>query len=84
MACTVAVETSITEHYNNQLRELLEHDPEKYTELLEVIKKFRDEEQEHHDIGIQYDAEKVILIYVIIKYFPVTFPFIIRHNFTNH
>jgi ubiquinone biosynthesis monooxygenase Coq7 len=70
MACTVAVETSITEHYNDQLRELLEHEPEKYEELLEVIKKFRDDEQQHHNIGIQYDAEKVKLIFfLIIKYF---------------
>ena len=28
MACTVAVEESITEHYNDQIRELLIRDPE--------------------------------------------------------
>jgi ubiquinone biosynthesis monooxygenase Coq7 len=28
MACTVAVETEIGNHYNNQIRELLEHAPE--------------------------------------------------------
>ncbi|KAI1233800.1 hypothetical protein IHE44_0004247 [Lamprotornis superbus] len=57
MACTVAVEESISEHYNNQIRTLIEEDPEKYKELLQVIKQFRDDEQEHHDIGLEHDAE---------------------------
>ncbi|XP_044289561.1 5-demethoxyubiquinone hydroxylase, mitochondrial isoform X2 [Varanus komodoensis] len=57
MACTVAVEDSISHHYNNQIRTLMEEDPEKYKELLETIKKFRDEEIEHHDIGLDHDAE---------------------------
>ncbi|XP_007516605.2 5-demethoxyubiquinone hydroxylase, mitochondrial [Erinaceus europaeus] len=57
MACTVAVEESIAHHYNNQIRTLMEEDPEKYEELLQVIKKFRDEELEHHDIGLEHDAE---------------------------
>jgi len=58
MACTVAVEASITEHYNNQLRALLEDDPELHAELIATIEKFRDEEQEHHDIGLEEDAER--------------------------
>nr|KAF6366004.1 coenzyme Q7, hydroxylase [Pipistrellus kuhlii] len=57
MACTVAVEESIAHHYNNQIRTLMDEDPEKYKELLQVIKKFRDEELEHHDIGLEHDAE---------------------------
>lgn len=57
MACTVAVETVIVEHYNDQLRTLLE-DPEANKELLETITKFRDEEQEHHDHGIDQGAEQ--------------------------
>lgn len=57
MACTVAVEESIAHHYNNQIRTLMEEDPEKYEELLQVIKKFRDEELEHHDTGLEHDAE---------------------------
>ncbi|XP_027240984.1 5-demethoxyubiquinone hydroxylase, mitochondrial isoform X1 [Cricetulus griseus] len=57
MACTVAVEESIAHHYNNQIRTLMEEDPEKYEELLQVIKKFRDEELEHHDTGLDHDAE---------------------------
>ena len=57
MACTVAVEASITEHYNDQIRELANSDKEAHRELIETITKFRDEEQEHHDIGLENDAE---------------------------
>lgn len=57
MACTVAVEASISEHYNNQIRTLVEEDPEKFKELLQIIKNFRDDELEHHDIGLEHDAE---------------------------
>ncbi|KAM4603636.1 NADPH-dependent 3-demethoxyubiquinone 3-hydroxylase, mitochondrial [Polymixia lowei] len=57
MACTVAVEESISEHYNSQIRALMEHDPDRYTELLNIIKEFRDEEMEHHDAGLEHDAE---------------------------
>ncbi|XP_028829408.1 NADPH-dependent 3-demethoxyubiquinone 3-hydroxylase, mitochondrial [Denticeps clupeoides] len=59
MACTVAVEESISEHYNSQIRSLMEMDPERYAALLQVIKEFRDEEMEHHDIGLHHDAESV-------------------------
>ncbi|XP_061843807.1 5-demethoxyubiquinone hydroxylase, mitochondrial [Nerophis lumbriciformis] len=59
MACTVAVEESISEHYNSQIRTLMEQDPERYTELLKVIKEFRDDELEHHDTGLEHDAESV-------------------------
>jgi len=60
MACTVAVEASITEHYNNQIRELMTQSktPEENQELLAKIKKCRDEEQEHHDTGLANDAEQ--------------------------
>ncbi|KAL3280989.1 hypothetical protein HHI36_004214 [Cryptolaemus montrouzieri] len=57
MACTVAVETVIVEHYNDQIRTLLS-DPEGNKDLLETIQKFRDEEQEHHDTGIDQGAEQ--------------------------
>ncbi|KAM4698492.1 NADPH-dependent 3-demethoxyubiquinone 3-hydroxylase, mitochondrial [Rhinophrynus dorsalis] len=57
MACTVAVEESISQHYNNQIRTLMERDPEKHRDLLQTIKKFRDEEMEHHDTGLAHDAE---------------------------
>ncbi|MBZ3883087.1 5-demethoxyubiquinone hydroxylase, mitochondrial [Sciurus carolinensis] len=55
--CTVAVEESIAHHYNNQIRTLMEEDPERHQELLQVIKQFRDEELDHHDLGLQHDAE---------------------------
>lgn len=57
MACTVAVESVIVDHYNDQLRTLMA-DPEKNKELLETIQKFRDEEQEHHDCGLDHGAEQ--------------------------
>ncbi|XP_063043033.1 5-demethoxyubiquinone hydroxylase, mitochondrial-like [Engraulis encrasicolus] len=59
MACTVAVEESISEHYNSQIRALMEADPDRYIELLQMIKEFRDDEMEHHDTGLAHDAESV-------------------------
>lgn len=59
MACTVAVEESIAEHYNSQIRALMEDDPDRHTQLLTIIKEFRDEELEHHDTGLEHDAESV-------------------------
>lgn len=59
MACTVAVETIIVDHYNDQLRKLMENKEETVDkEVLEIIKKFRDEEQDHHDTGIDHGAEQ--------------------------
>lgn len=58
MACTVAVEEVIADHYNSQIRELMAEDPVKNKELLDVLKKFRDEEQHHHDTGLAHDAPK--------------------------
>lgn len=58
MACTVAVEAVIGDHYNSQIRDLMEDDPEKHEELLKIIKKFRDDELHHHDTGLEHDAEK--------------------------
>ncbi|XP_027218406.2 5-demethoxyubiquinone hydroxylase, mitochondrial isoform X2 [Penaeus vannamei] len=57
MACTVAVESVITDHYNSQLRELIHNGEEEHKELIEVIKKFRDDEMDHHDTGLAHDAE---------------------------
>ncbi|XP_046894481.1 5-demethoxyubiquinone hydroxylase, mitochondrial-like isoform X2 [Hypomesus transpacificus] len=59
MACTVAVEESVSEHYNSQIRELMEADPEKYTKLLLLIKDLRDDEMAHHDTALEHDAESV-------------------------
>ena len=54
MACTVAVEEAIDEHYRSQAERL----PAKEGELRATIEKFREEELEHRDIGIEHDAEK--------------------------
>ena len=54
MACTVAVEKVIGEHYHKQIS-LLKKDHKK---LKATIKKFAQDELEHHDIGIAHDAEK--------------------------
>lgn len=54
MACTVAVEEVIDEHYSEQLTELKDREPE----LTKAIEKFREEELEHRDIGLENDAEQ--------------------------
>ena len=53
MACTVAVETVIGNHYKEQAK-ILGNDQVK---LRKTIKKFQKDELEHHDIGIKHDAE---------------------------
>lgn len=58
MACTVAVESVIVEHYNDQLRTLMDDPNLKEQDLLEVITRCRDEEQEHHDTGMDEGAEQ--------------------------
>ena len=52
MACTVAVEEVIDEHYQDQLQNL-----EADSELKNKIEQFRQEELEHRDIGLQNYAE---------------------------
>ncbi|MFT6106282.1 MAG: ubiquinone biosynthesis monooxygenase Coq7 [Rickettsiales bacterium] len=52
MACTVAVEEVIDEHYQEQLRNL-----EEKGDLKEKIEQFRQEELEHRDIGLENHAE---------------------------
>lgn len=53
MACTVAVEEVIDEHYKKQLADLAHDEPA----LRALIKKFRDEEIEHKHIGLDNGAE---------------------------
>jgi ubiquinone biosynthesis monooxygenase Coq7 len=55
MACTVAVESVISEHYQEQLDQLETQNNEK--DLRESIAKFKAEEEEHHDIGLDNEAE---------------------------
>jgi len=66
MACTVAVEDAIEEHYSSQLTEL-DNDE---SELKQKINNFRQEEMEHRDIGIENGAETsplYSLLYTSIK-----------------
>merc|ERR1711971_1072207 len=58
MACTVAVEALVTKHYDDQVTEMVSNNPKLDENLIEVIKKFRDDEQSHHDIGLAHGAEE--------------------------
>ena len=67
MATTVAIEKVITDHYNEQIRELMA-DPElsrDNRDLIETICRFRDDEQEHHDTGLANQAEQAPLYRLI-------------------
>lgn len=62
MACTVAVEENIDKHYSDQLEALAntnEHD------LKQSIEKFRAEELEHRDTGLENDAKNAPLYHTI-------------------
>jgi len=54
MACTVAVEEVIDEHYKKQADELGSDEPQ----LKQMIEEFRGEEVEHRDIGLAEGAER--------------------------
>jgi ubiquinone biosynthesis monooxygenase Coq7 len=54
MACTVAVEEAIDEHYSAQLEALGATEPE----LRQTVEKFRAEEREHRDIGLENGAAR--------------------------
>ena len=54
MACTVAVEEAIDEHYAAQAASLGDYE----ADLRGSIGQFRDEEQEHRDIGLEHEAEQ--------------------------
>ena len=59
MACTVAVETVIGGHYNDQIRELLARGyGDSEAELADVFRRHRDEELAHLDTALANDAEK--------------------------
>jgi ubiquinone biosynthesis monooxygenase Coq7 len=53
MACTVAVEEAIDEHYQSQYERLGTDE----AELRGIIERFREEELEHRDIGLEHEAE---------------------------
>ncbi|GAB6051814.1 demethoxyubiquinone hydroxylase family protein [Magnetospira thiophila] len=54
MACTVAVEEVIDEHYAEQIRDLEQEEPD----LSQTFETFRQEELEHRDIGLSHGAEQ--------------------------
>lgn len=54
MACTIAVEEVIGEHYDKQVKHLEHLDQEK--ELTSILARFRDEELEHRDIAVDHDG----------------------------
>jgi ubiquinone biosynthesis monooxygenase Coq7 len=54
MACTVAVEEVIDEHYRSQAEKLADEDPA----LCETILSFRDDEIAHRDLAIAHGAEE--------------------------
>ncbi|KAI1389379.1 COQ7-domain-containing protein [Hypoxylon trugodes] len=68
MACTEAVETEIGGHYNNQIRTLLEmfeqweadgyEVGEELQDLIQTLRRIRDEELEHLDHAVDNDAKK--------------------------
>lgn len=57
MACTIAVENVITQHYNDQIREILAEDDVRESKyILDKFSQFRDEEQHHHDTAEQHEG----------------------------
>ena len=65
MACTVAVEALVTKHYDDQVVEMVNNNPALDKELIDIIKQFRDDEQSHHDIGLQNGAEEAPLYRIL-------------------
>ena len=67
MACTVAVEDLVTKHYDQQVTEMVQHNPSLDKELIHIIKKFRDDEQHHLELGLAHGAEKAPLYHILTK-----------------
>ena len=70
MACTEAVETEIGDHYNGQVRVLLDmvaqmeangnEVGEELIELVNTIRRIRDEELDHLDYAVENDAKEAV------------------------
>ncbi len=56
MACTIAVEETIDEHYQEQIEALGDEEEELKKKLI----KFREDELHHRDIGIEYGGREAI------------------------
>ncbi len=63
MACTVAVEEVIDSHYKEQLDDLKHSKNSEDIELSKKIEKFRQEEIEHRDTGLQQGAKNTSVYY---------------------
>lgn len=63
MACTVAVESVIDEHYAQQEEKLARDEDE--IELKQMVSQFRVEEQEHHDTALAQGAEESPLYHLL-------------------
>jgi ubiquinone biosynthesis monooxygenase Coq7 len=60
MACTVAVEEVIDEHYQGQLQTLEAHPSSEATQdLQKIISKCHQEELDHRDIGLEHQAAEM-------------------------
>lgn len=58
MACTVAVEQVIDEHYRTQTDTLIAQSDADESGLIDTIRQFRDEEIEHRDLALAEGAEE--------------------------
>ena len=65
MACTIAVEEVIGEHYQAQVEAL--HAADQEPELKETLARFRDEELEHRDIARDHKGEEATAYPVLRK-----------------
>ena len=66
MACTVAVEETIDQHYRDQVEKLGDDEEQ----LRNYIEQFRADELEHRDIGLEHDADQTFgypVLYTMIK-----------------
>ena len=66
MACTIAVEEVIGEHYQKQADVLGEDERDSHA----IVERFRDEELEHRDIAVDYDgreAQNYVLLHRLIQ-----------------
>jgi len=61
MACTVAVESVIDEHYAKQEIELAGDE----SELKHAVTKFRADEKEHHDTALNFGAEQAPFYHIL-------------------
>ena len=67
MACHTAVETAISDHYNDQIRDIHAKNMAEDEELRQVLKQFRDDELGHKQVGLDHGAEMAPAYQVLSK-----------------